>query len=393
MTMTSPRLAAAPRLLLASPRWLPARRARRGRASAPAPDFTLRSMDGRNLRLQEQRGQVVMVNFWATWCGPCRQEMPHLNRLYDKYRAAGFVLLGVNIDDDAAQRRRPGRQAGPEVPGAAGHRQEVSRLYDLSAMPATVLIDRDGRVRHLHRGYRDGYEADLRPADPRAAEGMTMTRAVPHLLAALRWRLLRCSAAAPSEPWVKPYERERLADPIMKFSRDALADKHREHVYDVREGARGATGVQGRRLWLQLTLRGLLAAPGAAAGRPARRPAGGRRRARRRRCPRTRAEAMFHVYNGGGVTATGPALLVRKSLADTVSLSGSYYVDAVSNASIDVVTTASPYKETRTAYGLGARLRGARLADHRWSVASSKRARLHRRRASAWTWRRRCSAA
>jgi hypothetical protein len=47
------------------------------------------------------------------------------------------------------------------------------------------------------------------------------------------------------EPWVKPYERERLADPIMKFSRDALADKHREHVYDVREGARGATGVQG----------------------------------------------------------------------------------------------------------------------------------------------------
>ena len=53
------------------------------------------------------------------------------------------------------------------------------------------------------------------------------------------------SGCAAIEPWVKPYERERLADPIMKFSRDALADKHREHVYDVREGARGATGVQG----------------------------------------------------------------------------------------------------------------------------------------------------
>ena len=52
-------------------------------------------------------------------------------------------------------------------------------------------------------------------------------------------------SACAVEPWVKPYERERLADPIMKFSRDALADKHREHVYDVREGARGATGVQG----------------------------------------------------------------------------------------------------------------------------------------------------
>ena len=69
--------------------------------------------------------------------------------------------------------------------------------------------------------------------------------------------------------------------------------------------------------------------------------------------PEDRAEAMLHVYKGGGVTATGPALLVRKSLADKVSLTGSFYVDAVSNASIDVVTTASPYKERRNDFGLG----------------------------------------
>ena len=70
--------------------------------------------------------------------------------------------------------------------------------------------------------------------------------------------------------------------------------------------------------------------------------------------PADNAEAMFHSYTGGGVTANGPALLVRKSIADRVSLSGSYYVDAVSNASIDVVTTASPYKERRNEYSLGA---------------------------------------
>lgn len=69
--------------------------------------------------------------------------------------------------------------------------------------------------------------------------------------------------------------------------------------------------------------------------------------------PEDRAEAMFHAYNGGGVRATGPALLVRKSLADKVSLSGSLYVDAVSNASIDVVTTASPYRESRTEWAMG----------------------------------------
>ena len=70
--------------------------------------------------------------------------------------------------------------------------------------------------------------------------------------------------------------------------------------------------------------------------------------------PEDSAEAVYHSYNGGGVLANGPALLVRKRLADKVSLSASYYVDAVSNASIDVVTTASPYREQRTEYGLGA---------------------------------------
>src|SRR5688500_7018745 len=70
--------------------------------------------------------------------------------------------------------------------------------------------------------------------------------------------------------------------------------------------------------------------------------------------PEDSAEALMHVYKGGGFTASGPALLVRKSIADKVSLSGSYYVDSVSSASIDVVTTASPYKEKRTEYGFGA---------------------------------------
>jgi Domain of unknown function (DUF4266) len=68
---------------------------------------------------------------------------------------------------------------------------------------------------------------------------------IPRLLIAAALAGTALLSACAVEPWVKPYERERLADPIMKFSRDALADKHREHVYDVREGARGATGVQG----------------------------------------------------------------------------------------------------------------------------------------------------
>ena len=65
-----------------------------------APDFTLKTNQGKNLRLNDFRGKVVMVNFWATWCAPCRKELPYLDALYKKYKKKGFVLLGVNVDND-----------------------------------------------------------------------------------------------------------------------------------------------------------------------------------------------------------------------------------------------------------------------------------------------------
>src|SRR5262249_31910174 len=126
--------------------------------AAAAPDFTLRTMGGPNLRLAEQRGRVVLVNFWATWCGPCKQEMPHLNRLYEKYKASGFVLLGVNVDDDARNAADVAAKLKLTFPVLRDTDKKVSRLYDMSAMPSTVVIDREGRVRYIHRGYRDGYE-------------------------------------------------------------------------------------------------------------------------------------------------------------------------------------------------------------------------------------------
>jgi peroxiredoxin len=123
-----------------------------------APDFTLRQVDGPNLRLGEQKGRVVMVNFWATWCGPCRVEMPHLSRLYEKYRGSGFVLLGINIDEDPAAAKALAGKLGIKFPVLLDTDKKVVGAYDLNAMPATVLIDKDGRVRHLHRGYREGVE-------------------------------------------------------------------------------------------------------------------------------------------------------------------------------------------------------------------------------------------
>ena len=128
--------------------------------STAAPDFTLQSMNGPNLRLQEQRGRVVLINFWATWCGPCQQEMPQLNKLYDKYRAAGFVLLGVNVDDDARHATDVAGKLGLKFPVLLDTDKTVSHLYSLATMPSTVLIDRSGQIRYIHQGYRAGVEAD-----------------------------------------------------------------------------------------------------------------------------------------------------------------------------------------------------------------------------------------
>jgi peroxiredoxin len=126
--------------------------------ATPAPDFTLNAMSGANMRLKEQRGRVVMVNFWATWCAPCRQEMPQLNRLYEKYRSSGFMLLGVNVDDDPSKAAEVASKLGVTFPVLLDSSKSVSKLYDLSTMPSTVLIDREGTVRYVHRGYLAGYE-------------------------------------------------------------------------------------------------------------------------------------------------------------------------------------------------------------------------------------------
>jgi len=123
-----------------------------------APDFALKSAGGENLRLSEYRGDVVMINFWATWCGPCRQEMPLLDDLYSRYERVGFRLLGVNIDDDSRRAMQMMEELGVSFPVLFDEKKEVSRLYQVEAMPVTVLVDRTGTVRHVHHGYKPGYE-------------------------------------------------------------------------------------------------------------------------------------------------------------------------------------------------------------------------------------------
>jgi peroxiredoxin len=131
-----------------------------------APDFALKAIDGANLRLSEYLGDVVMLNFWATWCGSCRQEMPQLERLHDTYRSAGFVLIGVNVDDESARAVEFVRALKVTYPILLDPRKSVAPLYRLDELPMSVLIDRAGVVRFVHRDYQAGkeqpYLAELR---------------------------------------------------------------------------------------------------------------------------------------------------------------------------------------------------------------------------------------
>ena len=123
-----------------------------------APDFTLDQRGGGQIRLSDLRGQVVMVNFWASWCGPCRQEMPHLEVMYQDFSDQGFQLLGVNTDQKPELAERLLNLIPVSFPILFDSASEVSRAYAVDAMPTTLLIDRQGRLRHTHRAYRPGYE-------------------------------------------------------------------------------------------------------------------------------------------------------------------------------------------------------------------------------------------
>jgi len=129
-----------------------------GPSGAPAPQFTLSARSGRDVSLTQYHGQVVMINFWASWCGPCRQEMPLLESIYKKYNKLGFTLLGVNVEPDS-QAADDWLKATPVTfPILYDKESKVSKLYEVAGMPSTVIIDRSGKLRVLHQGFKPGDE-------------------------------------------------------------------------------------------------------------------------------------------------------------------------------------------------------------------------------------------
>lgn len=120
----------------------------------PAPEFELKSLEGRRTRLSEFRGRPVLVNFWASWCDPCRTEMPELVAAYEAHREAGLQVLAVNLRDQERERdvRRFVEEFRLPFPILLDARGAVRRRFRVRAIPTTVFIDTTGTLRLTHAG-------------------------------------------------------------------------------------------------------------------------------------------------------------------------------------------------------------------------------------------------
>jgi peroxiredoxin len=161
------------------PGWGPLDSILRANAAAqigkPAPTFTLPDPNGITYTLDDLRGQVVLVNFWATWCEPCREEMPELDQLARDYRDAGLRVLAVNVLEDGPKIREFGEELALDLPLLADRRGETYKAYNVQALPSTYLIDAEGIIRDVRLGtitrrYLDsrlpGLLKDLTPPAP-----------------------------------------------------------------------------------------------------------------------------------------------------------------------------------------------------------------------------------
>jgi len=129
--------------------------------SHAAPDFSLKDLNGRTYRLTDLKGQVVVLNFFATWCGPCRNEIPDFIQLHQRLRTQGLEIIGVSLDQD------PGTVLGPFIkhygityPIVLGTREVVLDYGGIQGIPTTFIIDRNGTISDYFIGLRPGYQIE-----------------------------------------------------------------------------------------------------------------------------------------------------------------------------------------------------------------------------------------
>lgn len=128
-----------------------------------APEFTGKSFSGNEIKLADFQNKVIILDFWASWCGPCRKEMPFLIELHKKYKDKDFEILAINIDEkeSKAQKFLKKLETQPNFPIIWDKNSKISPMYDLETMPTTYLIDKKGNIIFIHKGFKDSYKEDF----------------------------------------------------------------------------------------------------------------------------------------------------------------------------------------------------------------------------------------
>jgi thiol-disulfide isomerase/thioredoxin len=134
------------------------------KAGDAAPDFKLADLDGKEVTLASLKGKVVLLDFWATWCGPCKAAMPTIQKLHDEYKDKGVVILGVNTWEEKPQAAREYMTKRKFTYGCLLKGDELAQAYGVTGIPTLVIIGRDGRVAKVEVGLSDPSGGGLRKA-------------------------------------------------------------------------------------------------------------------------------------------------------------------------------------------------------------------------------------
>lgn len=128
-----------------------------------APAFEGKTPNGKEIKLSDYSGKVVLIDFWASWCPPCREEMPELIKFYKAHKDPHFEIIAVNIDNDTKNMQSflDKLTSKPDFPVLVDNNQQIPPLFEIEAMPTTIFIDKKGNIRFRHDGFKESYVNDF----------------------------------------------------------------------------------------------------------------------------------------------------------------------------------------------------------------------------------------
>jgi cytochrome c biogenesis protein CcmG, thiol:disulfide interchange protein DsbE len=220
-------LAAAAVLALAAPAF--------AAAAGESPGLDLRGLDGKPFSLDSLHGRVVLLDFWAPWCIPCRKSFPFLQTLQDRHAGAGLSVVGLTLDSDSEAIREFVDETAVTFPIVTDPSEKSGEVFGVVAMPTTLLLDRAGQVVARFEGGGEEVHRKIEQAVAPLLAGGTVRSGAD----------VRVAASLAATGQVKAWRRGVLADPIMALDGDVLTQLLRDHVYASKEAAAGSGGAAG----------------------------------------------------------------------------------------------------------------------------------------------------